>query len=71
MHLARPVGCEGIVVGVHLGGPEHMRIVFGVVEGLEKSARLLLCLFEQGCERGDVLFGPALLDSDTGDDRDM
>ena len=29
------------------------------------------CLFEQGRERGEALFGLALLDSDAGDDRDL
>jgi hypothetical protein len=71
MHFAGPVGCEGSVGGVDLGGPEHVRIVFGPVEGVEKSARLLLCLVEQGLERGDVLAGPAFLDGDAGDDRDV
>src|SRR5580700_458011 len=71
MHVARAVGCEGSVVSVDLGGPEHVRIVFGAVEGVKEGAGLLLCLFEQGLERGDVLAGPALLDSDAGNDRDV
>jgi len=60
MYAARAVGCEGIVVSVNLGGPEHVRIAFGAVDGIEESARLLLCLFKQGHERSDVLVGPYL-----------
>jgi hypothetical protein len=71
MHFARAVGCEGSVVSVNLGGPEHVRIVFGAIDSIEESARLLHCLFEQGHERGDVLVSPAFLDSDAGDDRDV
>src|SRR6266568_844813 len=62
MHLARAVGCEGSVIGVDLGGPEHVRIVFGAVDGIQQSARLFLCLFEQRRERGDVLIGLTRLD---------
>jgi hypothetical protein len=54
MHLAHAVGCEGSIVGIDLGGPEYVRIVLGAVEGVKESAGLLLCLFEQGLERGDV-----------------
>ena len=57
MHFARAVGCEGIIVGVNLGGPEHVRIVFGALDGIEESARLLLCLFKQWRERSDALVG--------------
>ncbi len=41
------------------------------VDGVEKSAGLLLRLLEQGRERGNVLVGLTFLDSDTGDDRDV
>jgi len=71
MHFACTVSCEGSVVGVNLGGPEHVRIVFRAVDGVQESARLLFCLFKQGRERGDILIGLALLDGDTGDDRDV
>ena len=46
-----------------------MRIVLGPVKGVKERAGLFACLFEQGRERGEVLFGLALLDSDAGDDR--
>jgi len=42
MYFARAVGCEGIAVGVDLGGPEHVRIVYRAVDGIEERARLLL-----------------------------
>ena len=61
MHFACAVGCEGIVVSVNLGGPEHVRIVFGAVDGIQESARLLLGSFNQGRERGDVLIGLTFL----------
>jgi hypothetical protein len=34
-----------------------VRVVLGAVDGIEESARLLLCLFEQGRERGDIFVG--------------
>jgi Lsr2 len=37
MHFARAVGREGVVVGVNLGGPEHVRIVFGAVDGIQEG----------------------------------
>src|SRR5260370_35938719 len=49
------MGCEGIVVGVYLGGPEYAGIVIGTMDGIEESARLLFCLFEQRRERRHVL----------------
>jgi hypothetical protein len=58
MHFACAVGCEGRVVSVDLGGREHVRIVFGAVQGVEESARLLLCLFQQGANA--ATYSPAL-----------
>jgi hypothetical protein len=71
MHRARAVGCECAVVGIDLGGPEHVRIVFGAVDGIQQSARLVLCLLEQRREACDVLAGLTRLDGDAGDDRDV
>jgi len=71
MNVARAMGCEGGLVGVDLGSPEHMRIVLGPVKGVKERAGLFTCLFGQGRERGEVLFGLAFLDSDAGDDRDL
>src|SRR5947207_8469141 len=70
MHLARAMGLKCGGVGIDLGGPEHVRIVLGAVDGIKESAGLLPCFFEQGRERGDVFAGPTLLDGDAGDDRD-
>jgi hypothetical protein len=71
MHVAHAMGCEGSVVGVYLGGPEKVRVVLGTVDGVQESARLLLCLFEQRRERRQVLIGLTFLDNDAGDDRDV
>src|SRR5260370_3828026 len=57
------MGCEGIVVGVYLGGPEYAGIVIGTMDGIEESARLLFCLFEQRRERRHVLVSLACLNS--------
>src|SRR5215472_17005850 len=69
MYFARAMGCEGIMVGVYLGGPEKVRLVLGTVDGVQESARLLLCLFEHGRERRQVLVSLTFFDSDAGDDR--
>lgn len=58
MHLARAMGFERGAVRVDLGCPEHVRIVFGAVQGVEESARLLLCLFQQGANA--ATYSPAL-----------
>jgi len=71
MSFARAMGCGGGIIVVDLGGPEHVRIVLGPVKSVKERAGLLACLFEQGRERGNVLFGLALPDSDTSDDGDL
>jgi len=69
MYFARAVGCEGIAVGVDLGGPEHVRIVYRAVDGIEERARLLLRLSDQARECGDIFVGLTFFDSDASDDR--
>ena len=71
MHFARTVGCERSVVGIYLGSPEHPWIVLGAVDGVEESARLLLCLFEQWREGRDVLVSLTFLNGNPGDDGDV
>jgi hypothetical protein len=44
--------------------------MFFGTHSVKERAGLFACLLEQGRERGEVLFGLALLDSDAGDDRD-
>jgi hypothetical protein len=63
------MGCEGIVGGVYLGGPEQVWVVLGTVDGVQEGAWLLLCLFEQRRERRQILVSLTFLDSDAGDDR--
>jgi len=71
MYLGRAMGREGGIIGLDLGGPEHLLVVRGPVNGVQERPGLLACLLEQRCQCGKVLPGLALLKGDAGQDRDL
>ena len=71
MYLGRAMGREGGIVGVDLGGPEHLWVVRGPVNGVQERPGLLPCLLEQRFQGGKLRSGLALLDGNAGQDRDL
>ena len=71
MDPGRAVGRDGGIAGVDLGGPEHLRVARGPVNGGQQRPGLLACLLEQGCQGGEAGSGLAFPGGDAGQDRDL
>jgi len=71
MDVSRAMGREGGIVGIDLGGPEHLWVVRGPVNGVQERPGLLPCLLEQRFQGGKLRSGLALLDGNAGQDRDL
>ena len=58
MHVARAVSRKNSIVGVDLGGPKHVRIVFGAVEGVQEVPGSFLACSSNGPNA--ATYSPAL-----------
>jgi hypothetical protein len=62
---------ESGVIGIHLGGPEDVRMVNRTVDGIEERPRFLFRLFHQGLEGRKVVVDPLFMNGNPGDDGDV